>query len=465
MSYRSRPHHSDPGQPADHWAYEYPAQHRDPHYGHAPQPRVHQQPQAPKQRQRNGLADYMLVHGRRQVRLGPVAFWIVVGSLVIMAGWSILTGTYFAFHDDVLKRLIARQAEMQYAYEDRIAELRAQVDRITSRQLLDQEQFEQKLEALVRKQSTLEQRASTLGSLPDYTPTGSIPKPARGSDASKGPGAKPSPINDTVIFQAPPDREARLQSRIMPAFNFRNAAKTRGGVEGALARMQESIDRIEAKQMVSLNALEENFDAKARRLRSVLSDLGINPGKPSPVPPPGGVGGPFVPANLGADDKSFERQLYRINISRSQVDRLTRTLQDVPVRKPVSGDIDMSSGFGMRVDPFLRAPAMHTGLDMRGDTGDPVRATANGTVTFAGTQGGYGKMIEIEHRNGLSTRYAHLSAIDVKVGQAIKIGQVIGKLGSTGRSTGPHLHYETRVDGEAVDPQKYLRAGIRLGLN
>jgi murein DD-endopeptidase MepM/ murein hydrolase activator NlpD len=108
---------------------------------------------------------------------------------------------------------------------------------------------------------------------------------------------------------------------------------------------------------------------------------------------------------------------------------------------------------------------MHTGLDMRGDTGDPVRVTANGTVTMAGNNGGYGKMIEVEHRNGLSTRYAHLSAIDVRVGQSVKIGQVIGKLGSTGRSTGPHLHYETRVDGEAVDPQKYLRAGIRLGLN
>jgi murein DD-endopeptidase MepM/ murein hydrolase activator NlpD len=464
MSYRSRPQH--PGQSADHWAYEYPATHqqRGPHQTHAAHPHHHATTPKPH-RQRTGPADYTLVHGRRQVRLGPVAFWIVVGTLVTMAGWSIITGTYFAFHDDVLKRLIARQADMQYAYEDRIAELRAQVDRITSRQLIDQEQFEQKLEALIRKQSTLEQRAATLGSMPDYTPTGSVPKSSRSSDTSKGSGAKASQINDTVIFQAPPDREARLQSRILPTFSLRSSAKTRGGLEGTLARMQESIDRIEAKQMVSLNAVEENVDAQARRLRSVLSDLGINPGKPSAVPPPSGVGGPFIPAGLAAQDKSFERQLYRIHVSRSQVDRLTRTLQDLPVRKPVTGEIDMSSGFGMRMDPFLRSPAMHTGLDMRGDPGDPVRATANGKVVFAGNNGGYGKMIEIEHKSGLSTRYAHLSAIDVKVGQSIKIGQVIGKLGSTGRSTGPHLHYETRLDGEAVDPQKYLRAGIRLGLN
>ena len=465
MSYRPHSHHPNSNRHPDQWAYEYPkGHHPDPHQAHAPHPRAAAQPQ--KQRRRDGSADYTLVHGRRQVRLGPVAFWIVVGSLVVMAGWSILTGTYFAFHDDVLKRLISRQAEMQYAYEDRIAELRAQVDRIASRQLLDQEQFEHKLEALVRKQSVLEQRAATLGSLPDYTPTGSIPKPARGSDAGKNANPKPSPINDTVIFQAPPDREARLESRILPTINLRNGAKTRGGVAGALARMQELLEQMEAKQSVSLNALEETFEGRARRMRSVLTDLGINPGKALPVPPPpAGVGGPFVPANVTADEKSFERQLYRIHLTRSQVDRLTRTLLDVPVRKPVSGEIDLSSGFGMRMDPFLRSPAVHTGLDMRGDTGDPVRATANGKVTIAGNNGGYGKMIEVEHRNGLSTRYAHLSAIDVKIGQSVKIGQIIGKLGSTGRSTGPHLHYETRVDGEAVDPQKYLRAGIRLGLN
>ena len=96
---------------------------------------------------------YTLVHAGRQVRIGPVAFWIVVGTLMVMAVWSIATGTYFAFQENVLTRLIGRQAEMQFAYEDRIAELRAQVDRVTSRQLLDQEQFEQKLEALLQRQA------------------------------------------------------------------------------------------------------------------------------------------------------------------------------------------------------------------------------------------------------------------------------------------------------------------------
>jgi murein DD-endopeptidase MepM/ murein hydrolase activator NlpD len=106
---------------------------------------------------------------------------------------------------------------------------------------------------------------------------------------------------------------------------------------------------------------------------------------------------------------------------------------------------------------------MHTGLDLRGDRGEPVHATASGRVSIAGREGGYGNMVQIEHGHGLATRYGHLSEIDVKVGQKVRFGEVVGRIGSTGRSTGPHLHYETRIDGEPVDPQKFLRAGVRLG--
>src|SRR6266511_3938836 len=124
-------------------------------------------------------ASYTLAHAGRQLRLGPIAFWVTVGTLVIMAVWTITTATYFAFREDVLTRLIARQAEMQFGYEDRIAELRAQVDRLSSRQLLDQEQYEQKLDQILRRQAALESRASALSGLPDPMPTGSSKQPAR----------------------------------------------------------------------------------------------------------------------------------------------------------------------------------------------------------------------------------------------------------------------------------------------
>src|SRR6201987_3102954 len=120
----------------------------------------------PHDARRAGLS---LVHAGRQVRLGPIAFWVVVGTLVIMALWTISTATYFAFREDVLTRLIARQAEMQFGYEDRIAEMRAQVDRISSRQLLDQEQYEEKLEQILRRQTALESRTDALNGLNDVT--------------------------------------------------------------------------------------------------------------------------------------------------------------------------------------------------------------------------------------------------------------------------------------------------------
>ena len=402
------------------------------------------------------LADYTLVHAGRQVRLGPVAFWIVVGTLVIMGVWSIATGTYFAFREDVLTRLIGRQADMQFAYEDRVAELRAQVDRITSRQMLDQEQFDKKLQALLQRQATLEQRSAAItGDV-----TGSI-KPARIAPAEARTPIKPSPISDTVIFVAPPDREARLQSREQSANPTRLAgAANANGADGLLARVSLSLDRIDQSQIAALTDMEEQADTKARRIGSVLSDLGINVGK---MPPAAGIGGPYIPLKVPKGNGAFERQLYRINVARAQINRFTQTLVSVPVRKPVIGDVDMSSPFGMRMDPFMKGPAIHAGIDLRGDSGDPVRVTANGTVTTAGWNGGYGNMVEVNHGNGLSTRYGHMSKIEVKVGQHVVIGQTLGRIGSTGRSTGPHLHYETRIDGEAVDPQKFLRAGLRLG--
>ena len=147
-------------------------------------------PRAPASAPRR--TDYTIAHAGHQYRLGPISFWIAVGSLVVMAGWSLVTGTYFAFHDDVLSRLIARQKDQQFAYEDRIAELRAQIDRITSRQLLNQEQFEQKLEQVMRRQATLESRASTLAGVPDPAPTGSIKsRPAPMADPPRAKSPRP----------------------------------------------------------------------------------------------------------------------------------------------------------------------------------------------------------------------------------------------------------------------------------
>jgi murein DD-endopeptidase MepM/ murein hydrolase activator NlpD len=403
--------------------------------------RAHIEPIERRETQAAAGAGYTIAHAGRQIRLRPVAFWIAVGTVIVMAGWSVTSATYFAFRDDLLKGLIARQAEQQYAYEDRIAELRARVDRTTSRQLLDQEQFEQKLDDVLRRQATLESRAAALVGIVDPPTTGSL----RSS----------RPTADTLVAPQARDRRSSLEPDSAAA--SRKAGRP-ANIGAKLSRIEASLDRVDRRQAVALAQMQERYEGKARKLRGVLADLGLKLNTPSSA----ASGGPFVPVKLPGEGNGFERTLTRVNIARAQTEQLGRSLVWVPVRKPVTGEIDVSSSFGVRMDPFLHNPAMHTGIDFRGDSGEAIHATAAGTVTNAGWSGGYGKMVEIDHGNGMATRYGHLSEIDVSVGDEIRIGQVVGRMGSTGRSTGPHLHYETRIDGEAVDPQKFLNAGARL---
>src|SRR6476646_4991607 len=378
---------------------------------------------------RRWSAGYTRAHAGRQLRLGPIAFWVVVGTLVIMAMWSITTATYFAFREDVLTRLIARQADIQFVYEDRIAELRARIDRISGRQLIDQEQYEQKLEQILRRQTALEGRAGAMNG----EATGATKPSSRGAGEPRGLPLKPSLLNDKGAFLLPLDRGMPIDARTSVL------AKGTGGIDGAIARLQASLDRVEQRQNSTVNSLAETYDSKARRIRGVLAELGLDLGRVTVADATGAIGGPFLPVPIAKDALGFERQLHRVKTARAQIVRLTRAISSVPVRKPVDGDIDPASGFGVRVDPFTSSPAMHTGLDLHGETGNIVRATADGKVTAAGWSGGYGRVVDIDPGNGLSTRYGHLSSIDVRVGQSVRNGKILGKVGSTGRSTGPHL--------------------------
>jgi murein DD-endopeptidase MepM/ murein hydrolase activator NlpD len=171
-----------------------------------------------------------------------------------------------------------------------------------------------------------------------------------------------------------------------------------------------------------------------------------------------GRGGPFIPyrdkmgkaKQLGGAFADLERALFRMEV-------LERTLVALPSGKPADVMM-MSSGFGYRSDPFSGAGAMHAGLDFRGPIGTPILAAAPGRVTFVGTKSGYGNVIEVDHGQSIMTRYAHLSGYTTKVGDQVAAGEQIGKMGSTGRSTGSHLHFEVRLNGVAVNPRRFLEA-------
>ncbi len=152
----------------------------------------------------------------------------------------------------------------------------------------------------------------------------------------------------------------------------------------------------------------------------------------------------------------------RIRDAAGGYERHARALSDAAAKLPLAKPTDsgaQSSGFGVRFDPFTGRPAFHSGLDFAGGIGTPIYVTAPGVVSFTGERSGYGNTIEVDHGHGFKTRYAHLSAIGVTVGQHVALGERIGAMGSTGRSTGPHLHYEVWVNGRAENPDRFVKAG------
>ncbi|MDR6833759.1 MULTISPECIES: M23 family metallopeptidase [unclassified Sphingopyxis] len=228
-------------------------------------------------------------------------------------------------------------------------------------------------------------------------------------------------------------------------------------IDANLPPEAQALARLEARQERFASRLLAAVNIRAANAEEAVAKLGLNPaaivrGAAS------GRGGPFIPYKgrmgkakaLGPSFAALEGALFRMEV-------LERTLVAVPSGNPADV-LMMSSGFGYRSDPFTGAGAMHAGLDFRGPIGTPILAAAPGRVSFVGTKSGYGNVVEVDHGQGIMTRYAHLSGFTSKVGSQVAAGQQIAKMGSTGRSTGSHLHFEVRLNGVAVNPRRFLEA-------
>ena len=415
-----------------------------------------------------------IVHGDRVRAFHVDLGWLTAGAVavgVFSLAYVAATG-YLFFHDDILNGAISRQVRQARAYEDRVATLRAEIDRINGRQLMDQEAFEAKIDTLLKRQATLGDAQARIGSLVDRAAEAGIrlvPAPATGSiapigaplqsvapSASDAPAAPP-PLD--VDKFATPLRSSWLVPFVSPA---QAAVPARSGSVGLrIAEVEKTLDRFERQQSKTLGDLATLAEADAAKAKRVLGRLGFRVAevpmpKPRPLAPVEGVGGPYVPTVATEAADRADRALARLG-------EIRRAAAALPLGRPMRGETITTSGYGSRIDPFLGTPAMHTGVDFRAETGDPVRVTGPGTVIAAGPQGGYGICVDVDHGNGVVTRYGHLSRASVDRGQRVKIGEIVGLAGSTGRSTGPHLHYETRVGGDAVDPTPWLEAGRELG--
>lgn len=209
---------------------------------------------------------------------------------------------------------------------------------------------------------------------------------------------------------------------------------------------------VEARQLALVDQLTRLADLRAARAETAIRRVGLNPALIAAADRRA-MGGPLIRVAGLSDDPRFARfarSMERMSAMEAGLARIPNTL---PARLEY-----ISSGFGYRADPFDGGAAFHAGLDFRGPVGAPIHAAAPGVVSFTGVRQGYGNCVEISHGNGLMTRYAHMSRIGARLGDKVGAGAVIGQIGSTGRSTGPHLHFEVRINDRPVNPRPFLEA-------
>lgn len=357
-----------------------------------------------------------------QINLHPVVAGALALVFIALLAWSGATTSYALFRDEFLMQIVARHSAAERASSAEVTRLRAEAQRASSMLLVEREDFAAKLKTLSRRQADAERRQRLFSAL----------SPA--SEASDD------------------DLEGGLR---LGGRETRNTAPS--GIRPDAASLSARYDELERGQKAMMTGLKGRIEAERDDLAAIYSGLGLVSSVTAPVK--AAMGGLYIPFDFGTARGSDS--LSDLENVAAESARLRAGLDRIPLRSPAPG-LPLSSGFGSRPDPFLGTLAFHSGLDLVASPGTAARATASGTVVSAGWNGNYGLMVELQHDHGYTTRYAHLSSVDVSAGQNVNTGDIVGRTGSTGRSTGPHLHYETRLNDVALDPRKFLKAGERL---
>jgi murein DD-endopeptidase MepM/ murein hydrolase activator NlpD len=363
--------------------------------------------------------------------------------LAVATGMSLVSGMMLGQQD-------ARVAQVSAKYERWLAEHRA-------REVSAKAQLKERTAEFEEAAAEFEQRQALLAAIlqasaPPATPIG----PAQAQPISNAaPGA--AAVRTLTIDAAP--RPAGAPAAAAPAQT--PAAPDRR----ADANPHQRLAALDASQDALIERAAALAEARAQAARAQLRAVGL----PEHVvlaaleTPTGASGGPeirlddaFRKASRHVD-AAFVREMKALSEALEEAAKLERVLRAMPVALPVTGAFRITSGFGARRDPFSGGAAFHGGIDFVQPHGAPILTTAPGRVTFAGWMSGYGQLVEVDHGFGFRTRYAHLSGVDVALGQSVRQGQLVGRMGSTGRSTGTHLHYEIIFGGRTYDPANFMR--------
>lgn len=366
--------------------------------------------------------------------------------------------SYLVLRDDLIGATMARQARMQHDYEDRISALRAQVDRVTSRQLLDQQVVEEKVEKLIQQQVALSARHGKLDALlnrAEESGVNTIPLPEKKPVTD---GQRADAVGAINAIMGMSGAKPQATAKLAYAATGESVADR---ADRMFSKVTLSLKDLEHEQLNRIQSLTAGASETANAIQTILRRNGFDIIVDARVAgdAEAGIGGPFVEPEDVFDP--FAASINDLDLALERLDAARRTARKLPFGNPSPGS-SITSRFGNRTDPFFGRLALHAGIDFRAATGTEIRSTGAGTVVVAGRNGGYGNMVEIDHGNGLTTRYAHLSRVLVKVGDHIEASTTVGLSGTTGRSTGPHLHYEVRRNGKAIDPMRFLTAGMKL---
>jgi murein DD-endopeptidase MepM/ murein hydrolase activator NlpD len=359
---------------------------------------------------------------------------IGVRPLVLYAGFALLLATNaltlvgLLMAPDIAKLLGGQNDTILVAYEDRISQLRLEVDRLQSRHYAQAGDINLQLQDLAQTQELLLEQHQYVKQLADKAATLGI---------------------ETAALPPADEDATLLTSSVTPG--------VAGDPASTVAAATATVSRMMDDSRLALATLSDEATSKTGEIMDALAGIGIRPKLPT-----FDVGGPLLPpidgpetSSLVDDANAVAEALERYKAARSAADI-------APVHRPLASATRLSSTFGNRKDPFTGRLAFHSGLDYAAPHGTTVISAGAGKVTFVGSMSGYGNVVEITHAKGLVTRYGHLSSFLVKEGQSIGTGTPIARVGSTGRSTGPHLHFEVRRTDNAVDPARYINTGKQL---
>ena len=328
--------------------------------------------------------------------------------------WALGASYLIVFHDDVLAGFVARQAALRDAYEARIGALQDRLERDRRDRDGAESGLVERVSAALERQAELERRAAALAGLARPVPSDPV---ATGALPARRDAAGGEPDDGLLLRPSGDDQPPRAAVRPLPRQGARET-------ELGLIRLEARLDGLQAAQGERLARLTGRAGDEVRRLRGVIGRTGLDPGRFDAPGPTAGLGGPLVALDPRIlDGAGFEAGVALARRTLGDGERLRRLAAALPLSRPIRRDAPVSSPFGTRLDPFTRGFALHTGLDLKAEYGEPARATAPGRVAAAESAGGYGNMVELDHGRGLTTRFGHLARIAVPSGPARRRGR------------------------------------------